>query len=233
MDLQLGGKHHMAHDTKRETFNWRDQLNEIHPKLLAAVLEATIERRYAKNEELCREGDSPDGMYLVESGRILVEALTVDGGAIGLSTVDSGGIVGEQALLTSKPRSATLIAVRDTQVRLLRPRQFRELRIERPEIDRLMVLVLDDRLREMSMRLAEAVHSSARDRVLRRLDALSTAFDGSIFMSQIRLASLAGTTRPTVNRVLQELVEDGIISLKRAKVTVIDKERLQAEVPRL
>ena len=213
--------------------HWRERLEELHPELLESVMENTIERPYDADAVLCREGDPPDGMYLLEKGRVLVQSLTVDGAAVGLDVVDEGDVVGEQALLAGGMRSATVTAVRPTVVRPLRPRQFAELRAIRPEIDQFLVHVLDARLRQMSERLAEAVHATAEERVCRRLHALATAFDGTIRLSQATLASLAGTTRPTVNRVLQDLARDDIVRLRRARIEVIDPEALLHRIPPL
>ena len=213
--------------------HWRQRLEDVHPRLVGAVLARTVERSYSADMVLCREGDAPDGMYLLEQGRVLVQSLTIDGAAVGLSVVDEGDVVGEQALLAQTTRSATVTAVRPTIVRLLRPTQFRELRAERPEIDQFLVQVLDARLREMSRRLAEAVHSSAEERVCRRVLALGSAFDGTIRLSQASLASLAGTTRPTVNRVLQDLVRDETVRLRRARIEVVNPEALAARIPAL
>jgi len=213
--------------------HWRQRLEDVHPRLVEAVLARTVERSYSADMVLCHEGDAPDGMYLLEQGRVLVQSLTVDGAAVGLSVVDEGDVVGEQALLAQTARSATVTAVRPTIVRLLRPTQFRELRAERPEIDQFLVQVLDARLREMSRRLAEAVHSSAEERVCRRVLAFGSAFDGTIRLSQATLASLAGTTRPTVNRVLQDLVRDETVRLRRARIEVVNPEALAARIPTL
>lgn len=213
--------------------HWRRRLEDVHPRLVDAVLARTVERTYNADMVLCREGDSPDGMYLLDQGRVLVQSVTVDGAAVGLNVVDEGDVVGEQALLADTARSATVVAVRPTQVRLLRPTQFRELRQERPEIDQFLVHVLDARIREMSNRLAEAVHSTAEERVCRRVLALGSAFDGTIQLSQATLASLAGTTRPTVNRVLQDLVRDETVRLRRARIEVINQEKLATRVPDL
>ncbi len=215
------------------TTHWREQMSELHPQLLQAVIDRTVARSYGANSVLCREGDYPDGMYLLDEGRVLVQSLTVDGAAVGLNVVEAGRVVGEQALLADQARSATVTAVQPTVLRLLRPMQFRELRGERPEIDRFLVDVLDSRLTEMSARLAEAVHSTAEDRVCRRVHALSTAFDGVVRLSQATLASLAGTTRPTVNRVLQDLSRDEVVALRRARIEVINPEALAERIPEL
>jgi CRP-like cAMP-binding protein len=72
------------------------------------------------------------------------------------------------------------------------------------------------------------LYAPAERRVIRRLHDLvqryPTAPDGtvSIPLTQEDLASLAGTTRPTTNRVLQELAAVGIVSLGRGRTDVID-----------
>jgi len=213
--------------------HWRDRLAGVGPQMVDAVLSRTIERSYSTDMILCREGDTPDGMYLIDQGRVLVQSVTIDGAAVGLNVVDEGDVVGEQALLADSRRMATVMAVRPTQVRLLRPMQFAELRAEHPEIDQFLVQILDSRLREMSTRFAEAVHSTAEERVCRRVLALGSAFDGTIRLSQATLASLAGTTRPTVNRVLQELVRDEAVALRRARIEVLDTDLLAERVPAL
>jgi CRP-like cAMP-binding protein len=63
--------------------------------------------------------------------------------------------------------------------------------------------------------------------------ALGSAFNGTIQLSQSTLASLAGTTRPTVNRVLQDLVREESIRLRRSRIEVINPEALAARIPDL
>ena len=45
-------------------------------------------------------------------------------------------------------------------------------------------------------------------------------------MRQDDLASMAGTTRPTVNRLLQRLQDDGIVALRRGHLAVLDPATL-------
>lgn len=202
-------------------------MNEADPTLVNAVMEKSVRRRYSRRQVLFREHDAPDGMYLIESGRLLIETTTVEGAAVGLDVVNPGGVLGEQALIhETVARNATATALRDLEVLLVRPRAFAELRASHPTIDRFLLMILDARLREMSERLAEAVHSSAEERVKKRLLNLAQAYDGSVQMSQQTLAGLAGTTRPTVNRVLRELEDNGIVNLGRSRTEVIDLRAL-------
>jgi len=206
---------------------WRDAMIQVDATLVNAVIERCVRRSYRRRKVLFREGDPPDGMYLVESGRLLIETTTVEGAPVGLDVVNPGGVLGEQALIhETRARNATATALRDVDVLLLRPRPFADLREQHPTIDRFLLTVLDARLREMSERLAEAVHATAEERVKRRLLNLAEAHDGSIQMSQQSLAALAGTTRPTVNRVLRELEDNGVLNIGRSRVEVIDLRAL-------
>src|SRR5205085_1798959 len=57
----------------------------------------------------CREGQSGDEMYLIESGRFGVDG-TLGGKSVRFAQLGPGAVFGEIALLTGEPRSATVTA---------------------------------------------------------------------------------------------------------------------------
>ena len=64
-------------------------------------------------------------------------------------------------------------------------------------------------------------------RLLRRLVELGELFERgvapvSIPLTQEELAQLAGTTRPTANRVLRSLEEEGIVAIERGRIAIVD-----------
>jgi len=69
---------------------------------------------------LFRKGDEADGLYIVLRGRL--RSLSDDGRVLG--EVHSGGYVGEMAMLTGAPRSASVVAVRDSTVARLSRKGF-------------------------------------------------------------------------------------------------------------
>jgi predicted acylesterase/phospholipase RssA/CRP-like cAMP-binding protein len=73
-------------------------------------------RRFASGEVLFRQGEMADGMFVVVSGRMRIVAGGVDGGERLIGEIGAGEMVGEFALLTDDPRSATVYAIRDTDV---------------------------------------------------------------------------------------------------------------------
>ena len=118
------------------------------------------------------------------------------------------------------------------QVRRLSERLTEALCIEARTrvLRRLLVDYLAAQVRRLSERLTEALCIEARTRVLRRLLDLDAVFDnGQVSVTQEEISTMAGTTRPTVNRVMQDLAEAGIVELGRGRFTVIDSAALARE----
>ena len=108
---------------------------------------------------------------------------------------------------------------------------FERLRASHPSITEVLVAILADRLRNTSQHLLEALYVPADKRVLRRLVQLAEGYgpgggEATIPLRQEDLASIAGTSRATVNRVLRDEEARGSVRLGRGVTTVVDREAL-------
>lgn len=196
------------------------------------VLASTRRRRFARREVLFHEGDPGDTLHLIDKGRVAVRITTPVGDVATLAVLGPGDVVGEMALLDNAGhRGATVIALERTETLALHRDQFLELRREHPAVDRFLVAVLAAEVRRLDAQLMEALFLPVERRVLRRLLALTGVYGeepngAEIPLTQDDLASLAGTSRATVNRVLRQAEEAGWVSLGRARIRVLDHERL-------
>jgi predicted acylesterase/phospholipase RssA/CRP-like cAMP-binding protein len=84
-------------------------------------------------EVLMRQGDDPDALYLIAVGRLRVSITRADGSENILNELGRGEVVGEMALMTNDPRSATVSAVRDSQLLRLPTDAYTELVAQHPE----------------------------------------------------------------------------------------------------
>jgi len=182
-------------------------------------------RRYERHERLFHEGDPSDGMHLVDLGWIAIRSSTPAGDVATLAIIGPGEPVGEQSLIaTGATRSATAFALTAVESLYLGRDAFDDLRARHPSVDRFLATLLEDRLRRVSERLTEALYVPAPERVLRRLlDAAESLGDRPVPLTQLDLASLAGTTRPTVNRILRSAEHAGAIVLHRGDIEVVDR----------
>jgi signal transduction histidine kinase len=76
------------------------------------------ERHFAPQTAIFKEGDPGDGVYFVKDGLVEISSVVGDGRRV-LSQLGPGEIFGEMAVIEHRPRSATAIAARDTDVYFL------------------------------------------------------------------------------------------------------------------
>lgn len=99
----------------------------------------------AAGEVIIAQGEMGDGLFLVVSGRLRV-SVTVRGTERILHDLGRGSAVGEISLLSDHPRSATVRAVRDSELLLLRAPAFRSLAERSPAVLAAMARLLIGRL---------------------------------------------------------------------------------------
>jgi SulP family sulfate permease len=96
------------------------------------------------------QGDMPDNLYLIESGKVAVMLEIDDGRTIRLRTMGSGTVLGEMGLYTKKPRSATAVTEEPSSLYSLSNESFHRMQAEDPEValsfHRFVVCSLADRI---------------------------------------------------------------------------------------
>ncbi len=192
------------------------------------VLAVAAWRRFDRGVVLFHEGEAGGSLHVLMRGRVAVRVMTPDGDTATLNVIGPGAAFGELALLgPAAQRTATVQAIEPAQTLVLQRADFERLRRSYPSVDRLLVEYLAAQVRRLSERLTEALCFEARIRVLRRLLELDSVFErGPVAVTQEEIATMAGTTRPTVNRVMQDLAEAGIVELGRGRFTVADPAAL-------
>jgi CRP/FNR family transcriptional regulator, cyclic AMP receptor protein len=190
------------------------------------VLLLARRRRFQRGEVVVHRDDPADTMHLVQSGSLAVRVLTPLGDVATLAIVGPGGVVGEMGLIRpAGMRSATIQALAATETYSLNRETFDRLRRDHPAVDALLVEILADRVAEMTTRLMDALYTPAPRRVTSFIESLADRYsDGSgtatIPLTQDDLASLAGTSRLTVSRVLRDMRARGRVEVSRGRLTV-------------
>ena len=201
-----------------------------------AVLSRMARRTYRRGDTLFHAGDPGDSLHLIDKGRVAIRASSRSGDEAILVVLGRGDSFGEQALLNpTATRTASAVALENVETRVLLRTDFTELRREQPSVERFLVEVLAAQVRRLSDQLMEALYLPVEARVVRRLADLALVYasgDSSVDvpLRQEELASLAGTTRSTTNRVLQQLVDDEVVALARGRIVILDAKALAERV---
>ena len=207
-------------------------LEALTPEIRRAVLINSVRRVFRKGETLFHEGDPGNTLHLIEKGRVAIRPCAPDGNAVTLAVLGPGSSFGELALLGEDSlRTATVIALEPVETRAIHRRDVDDLRRREPSIDRFLVDALAAQVRRLSAQVLESLYVPAEDRVVRRLETLAEVYDVgvrpiAIGVRQEDLATMAGTTRSTTNRVLQHLVRGGVIEVRRGLILVDDPATL-------
>ena len=119
-------------------------------------------REFAPRAVIVREGSTDDSAFLVLSGRVAVRRNDPDSGIeFLLAELGEGEMFGEMALLTRKPRTASVVALEATTCGIIEQSDFDQLLREHPAAVRAMMAALADRLdavnRHVGHRLRESV----------------------------------------------------------------------------
>jgi CRP/FNR family cyclic AMP-dependent transcriptional regulator len=196
------------------------------------LLQIARRRRFSRNEVVFHRDDPGDSLHLIQTGRFAIRIMTPLGDTATIAVRGPGDSFGEMTLVDEGARrSATVTALEEAETHAIYRAEFEQLRAKHPQIDRLVIRFLANEVRVLNERILEALYVPVERRVLRRLVELGQIYperDGRtpIPLTQEVLAELAGTSRATVNKVLNDEQERGTVQLERGKTVVVDPDAL-------
>jgi len=120
---------------------------EVSSDALARLEHRMRRREFAPRTVIVREGTADDSAYIVLSGRVAVRRRDPDSGIdFLLAELGEGEMFGEIALLTRKPRTASVVALETTSCGVLEQMDFDQLLTDHPSALKAMMAALAERL---------------------------------------------------------------------------------------
>lgn len=124
-------------------------------KLIAYTAEMVC---FEPGEEIVRQGDAADAVYIIAEGEAEVSVQTREGEEIGLGTMGRHSLFGEAAVLSRGRRTATVRARDRVTTFKIGASLFLELLRQSPEIGMQVMTVLAQRLERSTSRLQQHEH---------------------------------------------------------------------------
>jgi small-conductance mechanosensitive channel/CRP-like cAMP-binding protein len=109
---------------------------------------------YGRGETLVRQGESGDSFFIIKEGEAEVSVVDERGKESVVAHLTREGFFGEGSLLTGEERSATVIAVEDTEVVVIEKSNFADILTRKPEICTSLSRILQSRLKELAEKRA-------------------------------------------------------------------------------
>ena len=185
-------------------------------------------RRIPKDTVVFFENEEGDFFFMILEGRIKVTILGDDGREVILSVLGPGDFFGEMALLDNEPRSATAIAIEETELLSLHRTDFQTALADNKSITVALIRSLSARLRRANHQISTLALLDVYGRVARVIAEMARdegrrLRDGRIAFRRAthqEIANRIGTTRETVTRMLKDLERQGLIHVEGREMVV-------------
>lgn len=202
-------------------------LQKLAPNLVAQTFE--------RGETIFHQGSLGSVMYGIVSGQVRIFTVSEAGQELSVTILRAGDFFGELALLDGLPRSASAVAMCRTTALLLHRAAFLDAIATHPPIAVSILEAMAARLRQSTNHADMLGTGTATQRITRQLLLLAKRYgrnEGNSIRIDLRLtqddlASLAGVTRETANRVLASLREQRFITVSRTYVSILDWNALE------
>ncbi|MBY6135238.1 Crp/Fnr family transcriptional regulator [Nocardioides marinus] len=185
------------------------------------------EIRLSQGEVLFEQGDPGDALYAIVEGALELSVLSASGRKLSLDMMRPGAVFGEITLFDPGERTATAIATEASLVLRLRSGDVLEQIRRHPDLAADLLRLAGQRMRWMNNQLNEQVFLPMPVRLARKLAYLAPeGSDGRISLSQAELAEFVGATREAVSKTLATWKRNGLISVSRGGVQILDRNAL-------
>lgn len=180
-----------------------------------------VEKHFSKNEVILLEEDTPNYMYIVNSGKVKVVHTSIEGKEQILAIHNKGDFFGEMAILDGKTSPATVIAMEDADIVLIAKDDFERYLLKNDKVLKQIISMLCSRLREAWLMLKVLSFAHAEHRVRAVLKHVSTQYGikdekGTIIKLKLThkdIAGYASLSRETVTRLLDRFSKAGEIEI--------------------
>jgi CRP-like cAMP-binding protein len=208
--------------------------------ILESLAQRLRRRRFRRGEVIFHQGDPGDSLHIVAAGSVKILLPSAEGDEAIIATLRPGDFFGELALLDGAPRSATAAALDQSETLVLPRDTFLGLLNTSPGLRDALLAGLAHELRRLTGHVEELHFLDLAGRLAMRLSRLaSESAPGATTeirldwpYTQSDLAAMIGGTRQSVNRLLSELVEDGLIRIEPDALFITDLDELTRRAER-
>jgi CRP/FNR family transcriptional regulator/CRP/FNR family cyclic AMP-dependent transcriptional regulator len=224
-------------ETKIKLLKSVDLFSPLYDEHLTIFAKIANYKCYLKGELVLQQNDTENqSFFLIASGQAKVFISGVDGTEVTLEILNPGEFFGEMSLLDGEPRSASVIAVQESNLLVIRRDDFLNELEKNSRLAKILLIEMSRRIRNKNNELANLELISAYGKVTTTLmdivkengthSCLTDGTDVNITKncpSQQQIADMSGTTKETVSDAINYLQKQGIIVLNDDELCVFKK----------
>ncbi len=169
-------------------------------------------------------------LYIIESGLVRIFSLSESGQEIMVNLYGPGELFGEMAVLDASPRSAGALCMERTVTYTLHRDLFLEYLERNPALAQGVIELLSERLRYTTYYVESLAFLDVHGRVAAKLLELGERFGDKergagldLRLTQGELATWVAASRESVNKVLSQFRDQGLIAVDGQEITILDR----------
>lgn len=201
----------------------------VDPVTLENISQVMTSRTHLNHDIVIRKGDAGDFLAFLLQGKLQVVNISEDGRETGLHFIQPGSYFGELSVIDGKPRSASVISIRESEVATMPAHQARHLIYNHPLIAQRFLTHFAVILRAASEKQTLLSIPNAFQRVFAQLLLfVRETQQGPVIEGmpkQHEIAIMVNTSRETVSRALHTLLKMNIL-IKQGQVLVVNRPEL-------
>jgi CRP-like cAMP-binding protein len=194
------------------------------------LIENRPTRLIKKRELLFMEGQTPNDLYYIESGKIKTYKINYDGKELITGIYKEGQFIGFVPLLEEKPYHESAEVMEDTQLTIIPKSDFLSLIYSNKGIAKKFIKILSNNLDDTESRLLDIAYKSVRQRVatiLLNLNEELPSKDSTVRLARKDIANLVGTATESLNRTLADFKDEGLIEILSEGLHILNKQKLE------
>jgi CRP-like cAMP-binding protein len=213
-------------------FKHSSLFNNCHSEELVSLSNTKCFNVYQKGQVIFHEGNHPQGLFCVFSGKIKVSRLGSDGKEQVIRLVKKGDVLGYRSLIENAKYSASAIALDQTQACFIPLNEFNKLIDTNVKVANDLMRMLARILGDTQDKLVHLAMKPVRERLAEALLLLKSTYDEhqeehfSIAISREDLSAIVGTAKETAIRFLSEFKEEGIVATRGSEITILRPDKL-------
>lgn len=189
---------------------------------------------FAAGTTIIERDDSDSSVFFVLSGSVSVLNYAISGRAITYTLLRSGDIFGEMAAIDCGPRAAWVLAVTDCQILKISGGVFMDLAERNHKFSLAILRKLSANLREANERILDFFSLDAEQRACLELVRMAKpdplrpdSYLVKQMPKQADFATLIGSSRETVSRIMSRLKNDSVIIISARGLEILDRKQLE------
>ncbi len=191
---------------------------------------AARNRRFEAQENIYRQNDRSQQIFRIVSGRVWLTSSRPDGRVHLSLFAGPGECFGFSSLIDDEGLPQSAMARSEVNVQVLSKSALDELRAKHRSIDDAIMRSMQRDIRILIRQLSEASISDLRSRLAHRLLVYALPQrpnEPVVRLTQTELAGVFGVSRQTVNKLLRDFENEGLVKRAYGEVVILDVPRLR------